>query len=176
MRGFEADNDSGVKLMFCVDMLNEGVHVPRVSAVLMLRTTSSRIIYMQQMGRCLTAANTEKPLVLDMVDNITTTTAIKGLQDEFEQMEAIQAEHEHREPRKFEVIDYTIGVKKLIDKLVPHDVCYWGAEERLAIVVPFSDEKKRLPSHSLEPEIYKHWSWLLSHAKDHPEVQRLFRT
>ena len=119
MQGFEADNDSGVKLMFCVDMLNEGIHVPNVSAVLMLRTTSSRIIYMQQMGRCLTTANTEKPLVLDMVDNITTTTAIRGFQDEFKLLEKLQAEREKREPRNFEVIDYTMSVRQVIDKLVP---------------------------------------------------------
>ena len=176
MRGFEADNDSGVKLMFCVDMLNEGIHVPRVSAVLMLRTTSSRIIYMQQMGRCLTAANTEKPLVLDMVDNITTTTAIKDFQEEFELLEMKQAEKEGREPRKFEVFDYTLGVRQLIEKLVPQEKCFIGTEERLAIIVPFCDKNKRLPDQMTEPEIYKHWSWLRKHAKNHPEVQRLFNT
>ena len=80
MRRFGDDaGGGGVKLMFSVNMLNEGIHVPDVNAVLMLRTTSSRIIYMQQMGRCLTAANTAKPLVLDMVDNITTTTAVRDL-------------------------------------------------------------------------------------------------
>ena len=67
MDDFESDEGKGVRLMFSVDMLNEGVHIPRVGAVLMLRTTASRIIYMQQMGRCLTAANTEKPVILDMV-------------------------------------------------------------------------------------------------------------
>lgn len=119
MQGFEADTNDGVKLMFCVDMLNEGIHVPNISAVLMLRTTSSRIIYMQQMGRCLTTANTENPLVLDMVDNITTTTDIRGFQDEFKLMEKLQAEREKREPRNFEVIDYTMSVRQVIDKLVP---------------------------------------------------------
>ena len=171
MRGFESDNDSGVKLMFCVDMLNEGIHVPRVSAVLMLRTTSSRIIYMQQMGRCLTTANTEKPLVLDMVDNITTTTAIKGFQEEFELLELKQAEKEGREPRKFEVIDYTLGVKKLIEKLAPQYVCFRTKEERKQIIREFKDKNGRLPNARREKILYEVWHNLLCNAKDDPEVK-----
>lgn len=174
MRGFEADNDSGVKLIFCVDMLNEGVHVPRVSAVLMLRTTSSRIIYMQQMGRCLTAANTEKPLVLDMVDNITTTTAIKGFQEEFELLEREQAEKEHREPRKFEVVDYTLGVVKLIEKLVPHTEAF-TMKERLVLVKQFISEHDRIPSQGKDGVMFAHWRWLCTYAADNAEVEALRR-
>ena len=171
MNGFEEDNEDGVKLMFCVDMLNEGIHVPKVSAVLMLRTTSSRIIYMQQMGRCLTTANTEKPLVLDMVDNITTTTAIKGFQEEFELLELKQAEKEGREPREFEVIDYTLGVKKLIEKLAPQYVCFRTKEERKQIIRDFKDKNGRLPNARREKILYEVWHNLLCNAKDDPEVK-----
>ena len=171
MDRFEDDTDGkGVKLMFSVNMLNEGVHVPNVNAVLMLRTTSSRIIYMQQMGRCLTAANTEKPLVLDMVDNITTTTAIKGLLDEFDAIEIPQAEREGREPRKFEVKDYTLGVRDLIEKLVQDT---YTLEERLQIVNDFVGQYGRLPKAS-EPE-YKHWAWLIKYARNNPQVQALMK-
>lgn len=171
MDRFEDDTDGkGVKLMFSVNMLNEGIHVPNVNAVLMLRTTSSRIIYMQQMGRCLTAANTEKPLVLDMVDNITTTTAIKGLLEEFDAIEIPQAESEGREPRKFEVKDYTLGVRDLIEKLVPDT---YTLEERLKIINAFVDQYDRLPKAS-EPE-YKHWAFLIKHARSHPQVQALMK-
>lgn len=173
MGAFEADGDTGVKLMFAVNMLNEGIHVPDVNAVLMLRTTSSNIVYMQQMGRCLTAANTTKPLVLDMVDNITTTTAIRGIADEFDRLEKVQAEQEEREPRRFEVIDYTLGVKDMIERLVPQDVCLYDAEQRLAIIVPWCDEHGRLPNDRTEREVGKHWKWLAKHAPEHPEVQRL---
>ena len=171
MDRFEDDGDGkGVKLMFSVNMLNEGVHVPNVNAVLMLRTTSSRIIYMQQMGRCLTTANTEKPLVLDMVDNITTTTAIKGLLDEFDAIEIQQAEREGREPRKFEVKDYTLGVRDLISKLVQDT---YTLEERLQIINSFVDQHDRLPKVS-EPE-YKHWTHMSKYARNHPQVQALMK-
>ena len=171
MDRFEDDTDGkGVKLMFSVNMLNEGIHVPNVNAVLMLRTTSSRIIYMQQMGRCLTAANTEKPLVLDMVDNITTTTAIKGLLDEFDAIEIPQAEREGREPRKFEVKDYTLGVKDLIEKLVQDT---YTLEERLQIVNDFVNQHGRLPKAS-EPE-YKHWAFLIKYVRNDSQVQALMK-
>jgi superfamily II DNA or RNA helicase len=139
MKQFESDKEDGVKLMFSVNMLNEGIHVPNVNAVLMLRTTSSRIIYMQQMGRCLTAANTAKPLVLDMVDNITTTTAIKDLLEEFDAIEIPQAERDGREPRKFEVVDYTRGVRDLIEKLVPEPE-RMSFEERLTMATAFCEK------------------------------------
>ena len=171
MDRFEDDTDGrGVKLMFSVNMLNEGVHVPNVNAVLMLRTTASRIIYMQQMGRCLTAANSEKPLVMDMVDNITTTTSIKGLLDEFDAIEIQQAEREVREPRKFEVKDYTLGVRDLISKLVQDT---YTLEERLQVINDFVEQHGRLPKAS-ESE-YKHWAFLVRFASNHPQVQALMK-
>jgi len=172
MDRFEDDTDGkGVKLMFSVNMLNEGIHIPNVSAVIMLRTTDSRIIYMQQLGRCLTAANTEKPLVLDMVDNITTTTAIKDIADEFDRLEAVQAESECREPRKFEVVDYTLGVRELIKKLVPQ--IHFTVEENLALVKQFCEEHGRVPSQHKEQEMYMHWIMLKRKAPDNAEVQEL---
>lgn len=175
MDRFEDDTDgNGVKLMFSVNMLNEGIHVLNVNAVLMLRTTSSRIIYMQQMGRCLTAANTEKPLVLDMVDNITTTTAIKDLLDEFDAIEIPQAESEGREPRKFEVKDYTLGVRDLIEKLVPQQVVM-TAEERLALVKQFIADNDRQPIQGKDKEMFAHWRWLCMYAADNEEVKALRR-
>lgn len=174
MDSFEDDTDGkGVKLMFSVNMLNEGIHVPNVNAVLMLRTTSSRIIYMQQMGRCLTAANTEKPLVLDMVDNITTTTAIMGLLDEFDAIEIPQAEREGREPRKFEVIDYTLGVKDLINKLVPETFDHVPYEERLAMATAFCEANGRPPGKKDPAKEQRNWFAITQYYRDRPESKAL---
>ena len=171
MRQFESNKDDGVRLMFSVNMLNEGIHVPNVNAVLMLRTTSSRIIYLQQMGRCLTAANAEKPLVLDMVDNITTTTAIKELQDEFDALEIPQAEREGREPHRFEVQDYTLGVRELIGKLVPKDHVEVPYEDRLLRFLSFVSENRRLPLSTAKQdhEEYLNFLHLLRANKTNPD-------
>jgi len=171
MDRFEDDTDGkGVKLMFSVNMLNEGIHVPNVNAVLMLRTTSSRIIYMQQMGRCLTTANTEKPLVLDMVDNITTTTAIKDIADEFDAIEIPQAEREGREPRKFEVKDYTLGVRDLIEKLVPGPVESVPFKERIAKATAFCEKHKRTPIPMDGKEDFLNWRLLREYYSDDQQV------
>jgi len=172
MRLFEEDGDDGIRLMFSVNMLNEGIHVPNVNAVLMLRTTSSRIIYMQQMGRCLTAANTEKPLVLDMVDNITTTTAIKDLQGEFDSLEIPQAEQESRQPRKFEVQDYTLSVKRLMAEFAPALHTYVPFDECLATVTAFCEQYGRLPGKKDDRDVRLCLKKLCNY-KDRPEVQSL---
>ena len=180
MERFEDDGDGrGVKLMFSVNMLNEGIHVPNVNAVLMLRTTSSRIIYLQQMGRCLTAANTEKPLVLDMVDNITTTTAIRDLQDDFDAIEVPQAEIEGREPRRFEVRDYTLGVRDLIEKLAPREFVKKPYEEHLEQFMAFCNDHDRLPSAvgGAEHEEHINYLWLLRVNKksQDPRFMEIYR-
>ena len=57
-------------IVFSVDMLNEGVDVPMVDTVLMLRPTESKILWLQQFGRGLRKAE-EKPFVqvIDYIGN-----------------------------------------------------------------------------------------------------------
>ena len=48
---FKTDTSNRLKLLFCIDMLNEGVHVEVISGVILFRPTISPIIYKQQIGR-----------------------------------------------------------------------------------------------------------------------------
>lgn len=67
----EPVEEGGLKVAITVNMLNEGVHIPRVDGIIMLRSTISRIIIEQQIGRCLTADNKHRtPVVLDLVNNL----------------------------------------------------------------------------------------------------------
>ena len=57
-----------VRVVFSVDVFNEGVDVPNVDAILMLRPTQSATIFLQQLGRGLRKAEHKKEcLVLDFV-------------------------------------------------------------------------------------------------------------
>lgn len=58
----------GINVLFCVNILNEGVHLPNVDCVIFLRKTKSNVIYNQQLGRVI---NTEidKPIIFDLVNN-----------------------------------------------------------------------------------------------------------
>ena len=61
----EKRNSKYYELFKYVYMLNEGVHVDDIDGVILLRPTVSPIIYMQQIGRCLAAGDTEKPEIIN---------------------------------------------------------------------------------------------------------------
>lgn len=65
----ESDEDS-LKVIFTVDIFNEGVDIPSINQVLMLRPTSSPIIFIQQLGRGLRKhENKDFLTVLDFIGN-----------------------------------------------------------------------------------------------------------
>lgn len=56
--------------IFTVDIFNEGVDIPKVNQVIMLRPTASAIIFVQQLGRGLRKANDKEYLtVIDFIGN-----------------------------------------------------------------------------------------------------------
>jgi superfamily II DNA or RNA helicase/HKD family nuclease/SOS-response transcriptional repressor LexA len=59
-----------LQVLFSVDLFNEGVDLPQIDTVMMLRPTESKILFLQQMGRGLRLSdNKEKLVVLDFVGN-----------------------------------------------------------------------------------------------------------
>src|SRR3712207_2673853 len=59
-----------LEVVFAVDMFNEGVDVPSIDTVLMLRPTESTIIWMQQLGRGLRkSAGKDRLAVIDYIGN-----------------------------------------------------------------------------------------------------------
>jgi superfamily II DNA or RNA helicase/diadenosine tetraphosphate (Ap4A) HIT family hydrolase len=59
-----------LEVVFAVDMFNEGVDVPSIDTVLMLRPTESTIIWLQQLGRGLRkSANKDRLVVIDYIGN-----------------------------------------------------------------------------------------------------------
>ena len=66
-----ADLRSGaIDVLFAVDVFNEGVDIPEVETVLMLRPTDSPVVFLQQLGRGLRRTESNAPLrVIDFVGN-----------------------------------------------------------------------------------------------------------
>ena len=81
---FKADESSHLKLLFCIDMLNEGIHVDDVSGVILLRPTVSPIIYKQQIGRALSAGKKNSALIFDVVMNIENLYSISTVEEEMQ--------------------------------------------------------------------------------------------
>ncbi len=69
MKRLEDENDP-LEVIFTVDIFNEGIDIPSVNLVLMLRPTNSPIIFIQQLGRGLRKyKNKEYLTVLDFIGN-----------------------------------------------------------------------------------------------------------
>ena len=81
---FKEDESGHLKLLFCIDMLNEGVHVSGISGVILFRPTVSPIVYKQQIGRALTTGMDQTPLIIDVVNNAESLCSIDSLQEEME--------------------------------------------------------------------------------------------
>lgn len=64
------DEESSLEVIFTVDIFNEGVDIPSINTVLMLRPTNSPIIFIQQLGRGLRKhKNKEFLTLLDFIGN-----------------------------------------------------------------------------------------------------------
>ena len=117
---FKTDESDKLKLLFCIDMLNEGVHVEGISGVILFRPTISPTIYKQQIGRALTAGENSTPLILDVVNNFEGLCSIAGLQGEMQ--EAIYRLNANGEgdriiTERFEVVEQVHDCRVLFEQL-----------------------------------------------------------
>ena len=66
----DALKEGKLSVLCAVDMFNEGVDVPELDTVMMLRPTESRIVWLQQFGRGLRKSSADKKLtVIDYIGN-----------------------------------------------------------------------------------------------------------
>ena len=117
---FKEDNSDHLKLLYCIDMLNEGVHVDDVSGVILLRPTISPIIYKQQIGRALSAGKSQRSVIFDIVNNIENLYSIDSIKEEMKVAVRYYRSHDSEGMvvnDNFELIDKVEDCKKLFDKL-----------------------------------------------------------
>lgn len=124
MRSFENDEREGIKVLLSVDMLNEGVHVDRVDAVMLLRSTISKNLYMQQIGRCFSVGQKHQPIILDLADNLTNACDYDGIYEARDRYirEAGKYKEKYRDERPdydddFIIIDTLKDTRDVIGKL-----------------------------------------------------------
>ena len=125
---FKKDDSNHLKLLFCIDMLNEGVHVEDISGVILLRPTVSPIIYKQQIGRALSASKTTNAVIFDIVMNIDNLYSIGTIQDE---MQVVMTYYRERGLENeivnssFKVIDEVRDCIELFEKLNDTLIASW---------------------------------------------------
>ncbi len=99
IRAFENDDSKSLKLLYSINMLNEGLHVDGIDGIIMLRGTSSRIIYLQQLGRALSVGLKRNPLVLDLVANLNYVN-VQEMQKMVTDINKGKGDHEKRDYEK----------------------------------------------------------------------------
>ena len=110
LENFENNKEQGLKLLFIIDKLNEGLHLDEVHGCILLRTTVSNIIYYQQIGRAIDAGSNEQRVILDLVSNF---NSLKSFNLKKELAEKVQERRsgkfsdcsEEFDLNKFDVVD-----------------------------------------------------------------------
>lgn len=174
MRDFEReDGFSGVKVMFAVNMLNEGIHTKDIDAVIMLRPTRSKIVYFQQMGRCMAADSTKSPVIFDLVDNLDNTDQIVAMQKELNRLEderlvKVRTGNGYTDRVSFDIIDYMVETRELVERL-NSKYSFRSFDENLEELKEFCEEYNRLPWHKYS-KIESRLSGFIRYHREHPQI------
>jgi len=117
IRRFREEGEK-INLLFTVDKLNEGIHVDGIDGVIMLRSTSSPIVFMQQLGRALSAGNEGTPLVFDFVNNLE-NSSYREVQEFVQRVQRIRQERdiENETIKNIEIIELQREVKEVLNEI-----------------------------------------------------------
>ena len=117
---FKQDASEHLKLLFCIDMLNEGVHIDDVNGVILLRPTVSPIVYKQQIGRAFSASRQTYAVIFDVVLNIDNLCSIGAIREEMRAVIAYYkytGETQNIVRESFDVTDETRDSRRLFEEL-----------------------------------------------------------
>ena len=165
---FKQDASEHLKLLFCIDMLNEGVHVEDISGVILFRPTVSPIIYKQQIGRALTANKTKQAVIFDVVNNFDNLYSIGVLEDEMRDAAMYYrswGEQKEVVNERFQVIDEVRDCRKLFGAL--HDTlsASWDLMYQAAAAFYKANGHLDIPKRFKTPEGFSLGSWLLTQRR-----------
>lgn len=118
IRAFCEDESNHLKLLFSVDMLNEGVHVPDVDGAVLLRPTASPVLYLQQVGRALATGDKRKqPVIFDMVDNFDGLKCIDSFLEAYHRVGCEGSNEKKKNEFAFRLVDEARDSRVLFEKL-----------------------------------------------------------
>jgi len=154
---FLEEDNTDIKVLFSIDKIMETVHIDDLRVTIMLRPSVSNRIITQQFGRINNITNKNKPLIVDMVNNLSQLDAInhniKGLkgrdhaENDDEKTLNIHIPHLKRASHVFSEIDRALcrfkpyTYKGFTGSL--HDICEIHSKR-------LSDVKKILKFHTLD--------------------------
>ena len=119
------NEEKGLSVLLCVDILNEGLHVDGIDGAILLRKTASPIIYFQQIGKVLSFSDRNKQIkIFDLVNNFGNYNAIDFIYQEFtEEMKRMiklhpeEAEKYQEKLNSFKIVDEAKDIIKELKEI-----------------------------------------------------------
>lgn len=163
-KDFKEDNDNNhLRLLYCIDALNEGIHVDDISGVILLRPTVSPIVYKQQIGRALSASKKTNAVIFDIVLNIENLYSIDSIKEEMEVATSYYhslGESEEIINEKFKVVDEVRNCRELFEKLNDALTATWDMYYASAKQYYKENGNLEIPARYISEEGYALGSWL----------------
>ena len=165
---FKADDSAHLKLLYCIDMLNEGVHVEDVDGVILLRPTVSPIIYLQQIGRALSSGSTKEPVIFDLVNNFDSLYSIDCLKKEMQEAFVLfprTNEEKDRFSDRFWIWDETKNARALFARLCGNLSSAWNTYYTAAKAWYQETGNLKIPKSYVTPDGLTLGSWIVTQRK-----------
>lgn len=163
-KDFKEDNDNNhLRLLYCIDALNEGIHVDDISGVILLRPTVSPIVYKQQIGRALSASKKTNAVIFDVVLNIENIYSIDSIKEEMQVATSYYrslGEADQIINEKFKIIDEVRNCRELFEKLNDALTATWDMYYASAKQYYQENGNLEVPARYITEEGYALGSWL----------------
>lgn len=163
-KDFKEDNDNNhLRLLYCIDALNEGIHVDDISGVILLRPTVSPIVYKQQIGRALSASKKKNAVIFDIVLNIENIYSIDSIKEEMQVATSYYrslGEADQIINEKFKIIDEVRNCRELFEKLNDALTATWDMYYASAKQYYKENGNLEVPARYITEEGYALGSWL----------------
>ncbi len=163
-KDFKEDNDNNhLRLLYCIDALNEGIHVDDISGVILLRPTVSPIVYKQQIGRALSASKKKNAVIFDIVLNIENIYSIDSIKEEMQVATSYYrslGEADQIINEKFKIIDEVRNCRELFEKLNDALTATWDMYYASAKQYYQENGNLEVPARYITEEGYALGSWL----------------
>ena len=164
LKDFKEDNDNNhLRLLYCIDALNEGIHVDDISGVILLRPTVSPIVYKQQIGRALSASKKTNAVIFDVVLNIENIYSIDSIKEEMQVATSYYrslGEADQIINDKFRIIDEVRNCRELFEKLNDALTATWDMYYASAKQYYKENGNLEVPARYITEEGYALGSWL----------------
>lgn len=169
LESFRYDNEPAT--LYCINILNEGVHVKGVDSIFMLRKTTSPIIFFQQLGRLLSySRRKDRVVVFDLVNNIRQSPHIYQLYIDLYQRanELIEVDPDNKDRylnivKKFKIVDTTSKVYDKLDILsnaLKQDNFYKKRIDFVIEILQESDHVNEVEEKLAKIDLFKYYKYI----------------